>query len=107
MPSTNVKIVFFVPESHAEIVRTAMGQAGAGKIGNYSFCSFSSKGIGRFHPDQGANPLIGSVGTIQEVNEERVEMICARDKLESVLNAMKAAHPYEEVGFDVYPLEDL
>mgnify|MGYP002382026167 FL=1 len=106
MESKNVKIAVFVPEANAEAVRTAMGKAGAGKIGNYSFCSFSSKGIGRFKPEAGAHPAIGEVGKPEEVIEERVEMVCPREQLHVVIEAMKAAHPYEEVAFDVYALED-
>ena len=105
--SQNVKIVVFVPETHADLVRDAMGQAGAGKIGNYSFCSFSSKGIGRFKPEAGAHPTIGEVGTLESVEEERIEMICRRENLADVIAAMKGAHPYEEVAFDVYSLEDV
>mgnify|MGYP000449587976 CR=1 FL=1 len=105
MFSQNVKVVVFVPESHTDVVREAMGNAGAGKIGKYSFCSFSSKGIGRYRPDAGANPHIGSVGKLEEVAEERIEMNCARVDLTLVIAAMRAVHPYEEVAFDVYALE--
>jgi hypothetical protein len=107
MPSKFVKIVVFVPETDAERVREALGKAGAGSIGNYSYCSFSSKGIGRFLPGQGANPHIGTVGELETVSEERIETICPREKLKSAIAAMKAAHPYEEVAFDIYALEDL
>ena len=103
----NVKIVVFVPETHTDIVREAMGKAGAGKIGNYSFCSFSSKGIGRFKPEQGADPHIGKLGKFEEVDEERIETICPREKLESVVAAIKEVHPYDEVALDIYPLLDL
>ncbi|MBI2003431.1 MAG: hypothetical protein HYS78_00400 [Parcubacteria group bacterium] len=106
MNSNNVKIVVFVPETHTDIVREAMGKAGAGKIGNYAYCSFSTKGVGRFKPEPGANPHIGEIGEIEEVIEERIEMICPREKLSVVIKAIKEAHPYEEVAFDVYPLED-
>lgn len=103
----NIKIVVFVPETHTDVVREAMGKAGAGKIGNYSFCTFSSKGIGRFKPEQGANPHIGQVGKFEEVIEERIETICPREKLQDVINAIKEVHPYDEVAFDIYPLENL
>lgn len=105
--SENVKIVVFVPETQAEIVRQAMSQAGAGKIGNYSFCSFSSKGTGRFLPNAGANPAIGEIGQLEEVIEERIEMICSKAMINDVIEAMKKVHPYEEVAFDIYPLETL
>jgi hypothetical protein len=107
MDSKNVKIVVYVPETHANIVREAMGKAGAGQIGNYSFCSFSSKGIGRSLPGDGAQPFIGTVGKLEEIPEERIEVTCAREKLEKVIAEMKKVHPYEEVAFDVYPLENI
>lgn len=104
--SEKVKIVVFVPETHADTVRRAIGDAGAGKIGNYSHCSFSSKGQGRFLPLNGANPSIGEVGKSEIVDEERIEFVCEKADLEKVILAMKSAHPYEEVAFDVYPLLD-
>lgn len=107
MDSKNVKIVVFVPETHTDIVREAMGKAGAGVIGNYSFCSFSTKGIGRFKPEQGANPHIGEVGKFEEVAEERIETVCPKEKLQAVIKAIKEVHPYDEVALDVYPLENI
>ncbi len=103
----NVKIVVFVPESHTDVVREALGKAGAGKIGNYSFCSFSSKGIGRFKPEQGASPHIGEVGKFEEVAEERIETICPREILDEVIDAIKKVHPYDEIALDIYPLEEI
>lgn len=101
-----VKIVVFTPETHADIVREAMGKAGAGKIGHYSHCSFSTKGIGRFKPEVGANPHVGKVGKFEEVVEERIETLCSREKLQEVISAIKDVHPYDEVAVDVYPLEN-
>jgi len=105
--SNNVKIVVFVPESHANAVREAMGKAGAGKIGNYNYCSFSSKGIGRFKPEQGAHPTIGEVSKLESVQEERIEVVCDSNLLKDVITAIKKAHPYEEVALDIYPLEEI
>lgn len=105
--SKNVKIVVFVPESHADVVREAMGKSGGGKIGNYTFCSFSSKGIGRFKPEDGAHPTIGEVGKFESVQEERIEVVCPRNLLEDAIMAIRKVHPYEEVAFDVYPLEEV
>ncbi len=102
-----VKIVVFVPETHANVIREAMGKAGAGKIGNYTFCSFSTKGIGRFRPREGARPNIGEVGKLESVAEERIEVICEREKLAEVIAAIQKVHPYEEVALDVYPLENI
>lgn len=99
-----VKIVVFVPLANADEVRKAMGDAGAGKIGNYTHCSFSSIGTGRFLPMGGANPAIGQVGSSEAVEEERIEMICDYDHLSDVVKAMKAVHPYEEVAYDVFEI---
>lgn len=104
--SQNVKIVVFVPEAHADMVREAMGSAGAGIIGNYTSCSFSTKGVGRFKPEDGAHPNIGEVGKLESVVEERIEVVCSREKLEKVIEAIKKVHPYEEVALDIYSLEN-
>lgn len=104
MLSNNVKLVVFVPTSHADIVRQALGEVGAGKIGNYDFCSFSSRGLGRFKGNESSNPAIGEAGKYEKVEEERIEVILPRSILNKAVAAMKKAHPYEEVVFDVYPL---
>lgn len=98
------KIIVFVPVTHGDRLRQAMGDAGAGIIGNYSYCSFTVKGIGRFRPDEGANPAIGDVGRLEAVEEERIETACAEARLADVLAAIRRAHPYEEPAVDVYPL---
>lgn len=103
--SKRYKIVVYVPEDHADKLREAMGNAGAGKIGNYSHCTFTLKGTGRFKPEEGANPTIGSVGKFEEVSEDRIETVCAGDKLQDVLKAIREVHPYEEPATDVYPIE--
>lgn len=99
------KIVVYVPEDYADKLREAMGNAGAGKIGNYSHCTFTVKGVGRFRPEDGANPTIGSVGKLEEVQEDRIETVCEEEKLKDVLKAIKDIHPYEEPATDVYPIE--
>jgi hypothetical protein len=103
--SENVKLVVFVPLTHADVVRQALGEAGAGKIGNYDFCSFSSRGIGRYRGNEKSNPTIGRAGEFTEVEEERIEVLVSRAILESVIEKVKLVHPYEEVAFDIYPLE--
>ena len=105
--SKRYKIVVFVPEAHADKLREAMGAAGAGVIGAYGFCSFSVKGVGRFLPLDGARPAIGEVGKPEHVVEERIETVCEADRLQAVLAAIRAAHPYEEPATDVYALEDV
>lgn len=105
-----VKIVVFVPKTHTEIVRQALGDAGAGKIGLYSHCSYSVDGVGRYKPMEGANPFIGEVGKFEEVEEERVECVCPKAIAKEVLKEMRKVHPYDEVAVDIYPLlseEDL
>ncbi len=99
-----VKIVVFVPKSHADAVRQVMGDTGAGKIGLYSHCSFSVEGIGRYKPVKGAQPAVGKVGRFEKVREERIECVCKRSKAKEVIAAIKKVHPYEEVAFDIYPL---
>lgn len=105
--SNTVRLVVFVPTTHTDVVRQAMGEAGAGQIGNYSFCSFSVKGIGRFKPGDQANPAMGERGTINTVEEERIEMTCATEKIKDIITAIKRVHPYEEVPIDVYPVMDI
>lgn len=105
--SSHLKLVVYVPTENADDVRRVIGENGGGKIGNYSFCSFSSKGVGRFKPEAGANPHIGSVGEFEAVEEERIEVIIPAENAKEIVAAMKAAHPYEEVVYDLYPLEVL
>lgn len=99
-----VKVVVFVPKTYAEIVRQTIGDAGAGRIGNYSHCTFSTNGTGRFKPLEGAKPAIGEVGKIEEVEEERIEFVCEQSRAKDVISAIKRVHPYEEPALDVYPL---
>jgi dinuclear metal center YbgI/SA1388 family protein len=98
------KLVVFVPLADAEKVRTALAEAGAGAIGDYEAASFSAAGEGRFRPLAGANPAIGRVGDLETVEEVRVEVLVDRAIRGRVLDAMLAAHPYEEVAYDVVPL---
>lgn len=102
-----VKIVIFSPESHADQIRQALGDAGAGIIGNYHHCSISVKGIGRFIPGNGASPFIGEVGKTEEVVEERIETPCYRADLAKIIQAIKLVHPYEEPVIEVYPMIDI
>ncbi len=99
-----VKIVVYVPVAEADKVRDALAEVGAGKMGNYEACSFSTKGVGRFRPLEGAKPFVGEVGKLESVEEERIETICEKGKLEEILAAVRAVHPYEEPAIDIYPL---
>ena len=98
------KWVVFVPAENADAVREAMFAAGGGHIGDYSHCSWSVSGTGQFLPHEGATPTIGSVGTVERVPEDRVEVIAPTRLRGHVLAAMRAAHPYEEPAFDIFAL---
>ncbi|MCX8001468.1 MAG: Nif3-like dinuclear metal center hexameric protein [Anoxybacillus mongoliensis] len=100
------KLVVYVPHTHADAVRKAIGDAGAGHIGNYSHCTFNSEGIGTFLPEEGANPFIGQQGKLETVEEVRIETIVPARLQRKVIQAMLQAHPYEEVAYDIYPLEN-
>ncbi len=99
------KLVVYVPVDHADAVLSALAQAGAGVIGNYSHCSFQAQGVGTFLPLEGTNPYIGETGRLERVPEVRLETILPASKQSAVIKAMKQAHPYEEVAYDVYALD--
>ena len=98
-----MKIQVAVPVVHADALRAVLGRAGAGRQGKYEYCSGSWKSVGRFYPMPGANPAIGEVGTMEEVEEEVIETICHKDILPQVIAAIKKAHPYEEPPIDIVP----
>ncbi|WP_077327017.1 Nif3-like dinuclear metal center hexameric protein [Virgibacillus siamensis] len=101
-----VKIVVFVPGTHAEDVRNAMSDSGAGHIGNYSHCTFQTSGQGTFMPLEGTNPYLGTTNELEYADEMRIETIVPQPKLPSVINAVLKAHPYEEPAYDLYPMEN-
>lgn len=105
--SDYVTIIVTVPETHADIIREVMANAGAGQAGGYSHCSYSTKGVGRFMPCQGSNPYLGKEGVLEMVAEERIETICARIILNHVLEEIKKAHPYEETVIYIYPIYEI
>jgi dinuclear metal center YbgI/SA1388 family protein len=100
------KISVFVPPDHVDGVADAMANAGAGIIGDYERCSFRIHGTGTFQPQPGASPSVGTVGNFEKVPEVRLEMLVPGSRLTPVISAMLTAHPYEEVAYDVYPLEN-
>ncbi len=99
-----LKLVTFVPREHGDAVRAALAAAGAGVIGNYSHCTFQSPGTGTFRPLAGANPFLGQVGELESADELRLEVVVPQSRLVAAITAMKQAHPYEEVAYDLYPL---
>ncbi len=100
------KLAVFVPRTHVEAVREALFEAGAGAIGDYDECSYNTLGYGTFRPLDGANPTIGKVDEQERVEETKIEVIYPERLERSILVAMYAAHPYEEVAHDIFALEN-
>ncbi|MDU4935303.1 MAG: Nif3-like dinuclear metal center hexameric protein [Peptostreptococcaceae bacterium] len=103
---TLYKIVVYVPKTHEDKVREALGKSGAGHIGNYSDCTFNTDGKGTFRPLEGTNPFIGELDKLEVVDEVKIETIVPQRILGGVISAMIKAHPYEEVAYDLYKLEN-
>ena len=101
-----VKIFVTVPKENLEEVRIAMCNAGAGVIGNYSFCSTSTKSVGTFIPNDDATPYIGKQNKLEFVEEEKLEVICDIENVKKVIQELRKKHPYEEPGIDIVPLLD-
>jgi len=101
-----LKLVVFVPVGHEPQVAEALFAGGAGHIGAYDRCSFRSQGEGTFRPGPESSPFIGAPGKIQQVEETRLEMIVPQRKLARALEKMLKAHPYEEVAYDLFPLQN-
>lgn len=100
-------VIIYAPVADATAIRAAVAAAGAGKLGNYDSCSFSSQGTGRFRPLEHATPHIGEAGgDIEEVEEERIEVVVQEADLKSVLASIKETHPYEEPAIVVTEMVD-
>lgn len=100
------KLVTFVPEANAEVVRSALFDAGAGHIGNYDSCSYNTQGLGTFKANDAANPYVGEKNQLHFENEIRIETIFPKHIQSQVVSALLNAHPYEEVAYDIYPLDN-
>jgi hypothetical protein len=100
------KMVVFVPTTHAEQVRKAMFDAGAGQIGNYSHCSYNLTGEGTFKAGEGTNPFVGEKDQLHTEPEVRIETIVPKFLASAVVKAMLTVHPYEEPAYDIYPLQN-
>ncbi|EGE00257.1 Structural toxin protein RtxA [Trichophyton interdigitale] len=107
---TRFKLIFHVPTAALEACKTAIFAAGAGKYpgpGNYTECCFTTVGTGQFRPGNSANPHIGSVGTLEKVEEAKVETLCVGEEVvKKAVAALKQAHPYEEPSYEVFKMED-
>ncbi|KAJ6591561.1 GTP cyclohydrolase 1 type 2/Nif3 [Mycena vulgaris] len=102
------KLVFFAPASNTRAILDHLFRtfpAHVGRIGNYEHAAFLSRGTGQFRPAADAHPAIGSVGKLEFVEEDRVEVVVL-DQIRDVVRELKTVHPYEEVAYDVYKLED-
>ena len=99
------RIDVYVPETHAEAVKQAMFEAGAGRIGNYDCCCFQTVGRGQFRPLDGSSPYVGSAGQVEHVTEWKLEMIFPEEKLGEVIAALRRVHPYETPAFQHWRVE--
>lgn len=101
------KLCFYVPATHLDVVKEAVFAVGAGVIGNYDQCCWQTLGQGQFRPLPGSDPFLGNPEKLATVKEWKVEMVCEDHLIGAAVQAMKAAHPYEEPAFDAWPLADL
>jgi hypothetical protein len=104
-PYPYVKLVVSVPDRQSETVRRAIARAGGGVVGEYTWRSFSSQGIGRYKPEHGANPMVDTEEAVETIEQERIEVTCLRHDVPQILAAIKEVHPYEETLVDIYQLE--
>ena len=102
----NRKLVVFVPREALDPVREALFSAGAGRIGNYTRCSWYTQGTGTFRGGQGSDPSVGESGRDERVAELRLETVYPEEREADVVRALREAHPYEEPAFDLYPLAE-
>lgn len=103
-PSEACKVVVFVPADRADAVLAALSEAGGGRIGAYTHCSFRTAGTGTFLPEPGASPWKGTPGVLERVEEVRLESVVAGPRMSAVLKAIRSVHPYEEPAIDLLPL---
>lgn len=104
---TRYKLVFFVPESHKETVKSALFAQGAGRYDGYEHCAWETKGQGQFKPLTGSKPFLGEVEQVSVVDEYRVEMICHSQYIKAILEALIEHHPYEVPAYEVWPVNNL
>ena len=99
------KIEFYVPEVHLEKVKAAIFAAGAGRMGNYDFCSWQTAGTGQFRPCEGSKPSIGEKDRIETVLEYKVEIVCDSKHINNVIEALKKSHPYETPAYQYWEVK--
>ena len=101
------KIGFYVPETHLELVKTAMFEQGGGAYGSYDMCSWQVLGEGQFRPSKKAHPFLGTTDNLERIAEYRVEMICSDQHIRKVIQALHVAHPYEEPAYHVIEIKTI
>lgn len=106
MNISRVKIFVTVPSENTDAVREAVCNAGAGIIGNYTFCTTSVESLGTFKPNENARPYIGEKNTLEFVDEDKLEFVCDFNKAKYVISELRRVHPYEEPAIDIVPLID-
>lgn len=104
---TRYKLVFFVPESHKETVKSALFSKGAGQYQGYDSCAWESLGKGQFRPLEGSEPFQGQTNKIEKVDEYRVEMLCLRQHIKTILQTLIEVHPYEVPAYEAWPVQSL
>ncbi len=102
-----VKIFVTIPSENTSEVRNAVCKAGAGVIGNYTYCTTCCKSVGTFMPNDKANPYIGESNKLEFVDEDKLEFICDIEKVKEVVKKLRKVHPYEEPAIDIVPLIDI
>jgi len=100
------KLVVFVPTDSLDSFKNELFKSGAGKLGNYSHCSFETKGVGQFMPLNGSKPTLGELDKLEKVEETRLEILVGEDIVETVIQCLYKCHPYEEPAFDIIKLEN-
>ncbi len=101
------KLSFYVPESHLEVIKTALFRIGVGKIANYDSCSWQALGQGQFRALKGSKPFLGQEGELETVAEYKVEMVCEDALIKTAVTTLITAHPYEEPAYDVVKLAEI
>lgn len=100
-----IKVVVFCPESHVEKIINIMADNGAGVIGEYTHCAYITKGFGNWMPEEGSNPYSGKQGEMSREEESRIEMVCRKNRIDEVINSVKAIHPYETPVIEIYEMK--
>ncbi len=103
---TSVKLVVFIPMGYEEKIMPVLDEMGAGRIGSYRLCTFKSRGEGTFKAEAGSHPFLGEIGEMERASEWRLEVLVPRANVLELIEKVRRAHPYEEMAYDIYPVEN-